>query len=220
MAFLNLTMPEEISQGLQFVPDFPGNTMLQSKGGYRVVNIGSDSPIRQYTIDHILQDDEKRRTLLDFLIEVRGNGYSWKFRDWSDYMAGLSWVGDIIGPLGDPSSDLVPATAGQHDFQMYKVYGTGVNNQLRKITKPIADTCSVYNKPAGVWVLLDPSAYIISETTGIIHITAGQAAGTLVGWRGEFYTHARFANTSVQMQLDAPHVGEWMGVAVLEEPDA
>lgn len=211
MPYLDVLFPETISAGCRVVPMF-NNSVVRGQSGKRDVQINWDAPLRKLDVGHVVKDRSTLAAFLDFWITVRGTAYSFKVWDPTDYEAGVEYQNDVVTYIG---SIVIGAGDGiKTDFQMYKYYGVGVNQQSRKITKPVDGTVKVYVDDIEK---VEDTDYTIDYTTGVISFMSPVGDTLDVSWAGHFYIEASFESAEPVIQLDSPQVGEWNSIVIMEE---
>jgi uncharacterized protein (TIGR02217 family) len=209
MAYLDILFPEGISAGCSVLPRF-NNTIVRGLSGERDVQINWDAPLRRWDVSHVVKDRTRLAEFIDFWMTVRGDAYTFKFWDPSDFEVGTAYVNDEIAYVG--STQIGTGNGVSTTFQLVKKYGGAVNPLVRPISKPIAGTVKIYvngvEKTSGV---------AIDYLTGVVTLTPAPPNTHPVAWAGHFYCEASFENPDVLFRLDSPQVGEWVNITLGEE---
>lgn len=118
------------------------------------------------------------RELIELWHCAGGMAETFRFRHWSDWRG----RGENIG-TGDGVTE---------DFQLYRVYQTGLVTRLRKITRPAEGSVVAYVN--GV-----VTAVTVDSDTGIISFAAAPAAGTQITADFDFDLPVRFDDDELEL---------------------
>lgn len=121
MSFLERQFPTNISQGSRGGPRW--RTVVTQAISGREVRLQKWSEQKaEYDVSYGIRTTSDLQTVVDFFNEMRGQAYGFRYKDWLDYTA----TDEPLTPDGSPT------------VQLTKTYGTGLNNYVRDIKKPIA----------------------------------------------------------------------------------
>lgn len=196
MAFRDARFPVAISRGVTFGPRF-STSVVDSAGGAEERNINWSYPRCGGNAASGLKRSADYAELIAFARAVAwGKGYSFPFKDWSDYTATDSNIG-----TGDGSTVA---------FQLRKVYTFGGFTAYRKITKPVTgiSTFKVDGSP------VVPSS--VARLTGIVTFSSPPANGKAITWSGQFDVPCRFDTDELPLTLQSLEIGEWTDLPLLE----
>ena len=147
MSFLERQFPTDISQGSRGGPRWR-TVVTQSISGQEVRLQKWSNVKASYDVSYGIKTVEDLRTVVDFFNEMRGQAYGFRFKDWLDYTA----TAESLVPDGSPT------------VQLIKTYGTGLNNYVRTIKKPVAGITLQRNSSPYA-----PSpTFSLDTTTGIV----------------------------------------------------
>lgn len=143
--FLDIRFPDDIAYGSEFGPRW-NTDVIRTGSGYEQRTQNWSHPLYAGDVMYGVTTEEKLSALLAFFHEVRGRTYAFRFRDWGDYQASAA----PLVPDGGPT------------LQLRKVYGTGANDYVREIRKPLGATVTLTRAAAAF------TAYTLDDTTGVI----------------------------------------------------
>jgi len=195
--FIEERFPDDISYGATGGPQFNTNVVTVSSGA-EVRNINWQEARAVYNVTHAVKTKAQMQNLIAFFRNVRGKAIGFRFKDWTDYTA----VGEQIG-----TGDGVNTT-----FQLTKTYsvGLGTAQYVRKITKPVAGTVTVYIN--GV----PDAGATVDTTTGIVTTSIVPAVGAIITADFEFDVPARFDIDEMQITLDHAELQSWNQITIVE----
>lgn len=146
-SFMDIQFPPLISFGAVGGPLFLTDVTVVASGD-EVRNQNWAVERLSYEVSHAARLEKDWRPLQAFFRIVRGRAYSFRFKDWTDYVclagSGVFLDADVGSPLGK---------------QMYKVYRYGGQTYYRKITKPV-------------------TGKIVTDATGLDYTTGIATSGT------------------------------------------
>ncbi len=118
--------------------------------------------------------------LLDFHASVKGSAYGFRLRDWSDYQSGLTAIGTGNGTT--------------QTWQLVKRYTVGSYTTTRPITKPVANTLTLYLNG-----IATATGWSLNTTTGVLTTTLTGA----IAVDFEFDVPVRFAEDQIKFTFEA-----------------
>lgn len=127
---------------------------------------------------------EELDALLAFFRARQGRLVGFRFKVWADYKA-------VNAPLGFGDGTTVT-------FQLQKTYVSGAASIVRKVSKPVDGTTSLY-----VNAILQSTGWSVDLTTGLVTFAVAPAAGLPVASDFEFDTPVRFDTDHFQARFDA-----------------
>lgn len=201
MSFHDVRLPEQQSYGAQGGPRYR-TTIVENASGFEQRQQEWDYPLFEYSIGLKFWDEASIGSLLDFFHARAGAAYAFRYKDWSDYTAGLvrsgnTWVVGTPVPIGT-------GTGAQTVFDFVKKYTSGGVTRTRRITRPVSGTAKVYLNGA-----LQSSGYTVDYSTGKVTFTSAPGSGVAVAWAGEFDVPARFAEDQMSFSIEAVRSGAW-----------
>lgn len=209
MAFHDVRFPEFYELGASMGPEF-NTTIVTSSSSFEQRNKNWDTPRHRFEVAHLAKDYATRKALKDFFMLRGGMAFSFRFRDWSDYYIGMSWVGSTLthtagGHIFDAG------TGAKTVFQLAIKYSDTAATLIREITKPEVGSVKVY--VAGVELV---SGWSLNYTTGVLTFSVAPANGATVAWSGKFDLHVRFDTDIAMMALNTPAAGTWGSISLVE----
>lgn len=228
MAFQDIRMPQRICEQFQGGPTF-ATSIARARSGYVSANVDRPDPIFVYEADAFLKDFGLRNQLMAFYLALRGQGFTFRFRDMMHYWTGCQvygGIGDITPEAPANVQQFATGTGTAFAFQLYVPYTFGSITTMRKITKPCkwgaADTAGDnpgYTGPR-FWVnnvLVSSANWSLNTATGVVTFASAPANGASIKWAGLFDVHARWQDDSIVMQLlESPEAAS-MKLKVVEE---
>jgi len=179
MSHKEILMPVDVRIGMVGGPAFL-TEIVEKNSGYEQRNIGMATPLRTYRVEYVRGLDTLK-TLHAFFLAVRGAAYSFRVRDWLDYI-----VASTEGLLGTGIG------TGYPTYQLYKRYTFGSETFDRAITKIVSGSSTVYRNA----IALDsgsPTVYSLDVDTGIATFTPDDTESItahIVGASHQFETAA------------------------------
>jgi uncharacterized protein (TIGR02217 family) len=203
MAFDDVRFPERIALGAEGGPTF-ATIVTTSTGGHEQRQANWAEARRRYNVATGLKQRAAVEALLDFYIARRGQLRGFRFKDWSDYQLLRQAIG---------ATDGTTAT-----FPIIKVYSSGGQNVLRRITRPVDGTVRCW--VAGTERTIGPGGAQFQVNLGTGVITLGAAlrgpADQPVEASCEFDVPARFETDALSLTLRTHDIGEWSSIPVVE----
>ena len=191
MSFLDIRFPPKISFGATGGPAFRTDVVITASGGESRNQNWSNARLR-YEVSHAARREVLWRQLVAFFLMVAGRAYSFRFKDWTDYICEVG-DGSFIADSGSPGTG----------NQMVKAYTFGGNTYYRTITKPVSGAVTVVGGGT------------LNYATGIVE------GGSPTSWYGEFDVHARFDTDEMKHEtINKTAEGEllvgWSSIPVVE----
>jgi uncharacterized protein (TIGR02217 family) len=203
MAFDDVRFPEKIALGAEGGPTF-ATIVTTSTGGHEQRQANWAEARRRYNVATGLRQRTDVEALLAFYIARRGQLRGFRFKDWSDYQLPRQPIG-----VTDGTTAIFPIT---------KLYSSGGESVLRRITRPVAGTVRCW--VAGTERTLGPGGAQIQVNLATGVITLGAAlrgpAGLPVEASCEFDVPTRFDTDALSLTLRTHDIGEWSSIPVVE----
>lgn len=212
-SFHDVRLDPGVSYGSRGGPSF--KTIVSGlESGYEQRSASWDAPRRKWNIGHKLTDPAFLETLLSFFMARKGKLHGFRFKDWSDWFVGKTWVPG--GPLTDSTPMQIGVGNGvQSAFQLTKTYTSGTESVVRKITRPVSGTVKIFVNGS---LRTEATHYTVNYSTGVVTFTGGNipANGHAVAWIGEFDIPARFNTDDMELDLEGLQHGRWPSIVVIE----
>ena len=202
-------LSEDISLGSAWGPRW-NNQMVETGSGDLTVVIAWDHPLRQGRVMSGIKREEDIYTLYSFMLAIRGNGYAFRFKDWTDYRSGAPTLRD---PITAADQNIGTGDGSATTFQLRKVYTSGALQYVRPIKKPIGSTVKV--AVDGVEVF-SPASWSVAETTGIVTFTSPPGDGLIVSAGFEFDIPCMFVGEPGETTLRTPDANEMADLMIRE----
>jgi uncharacterized protein (TIGR02217 family) len=176
--FLDLEFPRSVSAGLVWGIGWEDDVVIEGGGG-EVRGTPWSEPLRDCDAAKACETEQQKKDLIAFFRIAQGRRYSFKIRDWSDYVV-------------DQSEGKVRALTAT-TFQLYKRHTLDSLTSDQDITLPETDD------PDEAFVVYDTGgnpmtagvSYTLDELTGIL-TTIGSPVVTPLTWKGPYFIRARF----------------------------
>lgn len=132
--FHEIRFPLDISYGASGGPVYSTH-IVEMASGHEQRNREWQAPKLSFDVGLGLRTEEDMAEILAFFRVRAGQAYGFRYRDWSDYESAspLLATDQVIG-----TGDAVTAA-----FQLVKNYQSGVETEVRKISKPVTGTVKV-----------------------------------------------------------------------------
>ena len=201
MSFHDVRMNVLVSWGAVGGPSFD-TSIVKFRNGREVRLQHLENALGEWDVAHGVRTKEEMAELVAFFRERRGRAYGFRFRDWTDY----TLIGEPMSPVGDGVTTL---------FSAYKIYGTGLNNELRRIHKLDSSPQDVATAfyldgvpdPIGNWS--------IDYNNGQATRTAGApGAAVIVTMDGEFDVPSRFDMDQMKVNLVDYNAQTWGQISI------
>lgn len=194
-AFDDIRLPEEVERGASGGPAFLTTVIAMSSGNEQRNQDWAEAR-GMWNIAYGIDGRDAYEEVLEFYWARRGRARGFRFKDWSDYQ-----LNEAIG-TGD---------GVEQNFQLVKVYETaGPNPYVRKITRPVANTVTVYIddvEQASGWSL---------QSGGVIHFTAAPAVDEIVRVACDFDVPVRFDVDHFTLSLEWSEAGSIQALQIVE----
>jgi uncharacterized protein (TIGR02217 family) len=193
VAFKDIQFPPMISYNAIGGPSFQTDVVIKASGA-EARNQNWSYERLSYEVSHAARREADWRQLQAFFRIVAGRAYSFRFKDWTDYLV-ASAEGKFIA---------IDAT---HAY-LAKRYTYGAETRDRKITKPVSGTVS----------FTGGSGLSLDYATGIL------THGTIpTAWAGQFDVHVRFDTDEMRAQTKSKSGTElvvgWEAIPIIEVRD-
>lgn len=202
MSFHDVLLDPEVTHGVKFTPRFK-TTIVRADSGYSQRNIDWDQPLRTGKMSHVIDGYDKLDYCLAFFLNRKGSGYSFKVKDWSDYVVRNAEQGSLGN--GDSSTTI---------FQLTKTYiDDGDYEMVRDIIKPVDGTVEIYVNSI---LQTESTDYTVNYDTGVLTFTTPPTTGHAIYWIGEFYFVGFFTSDEMDLGMEIPSVGDWENIMIEE----
>lgn len=195
MSFLEIRFPESISFNSSSILQF-NTTIINTKNGNESRNINWNTNKMKYNIINGIKTIDELNEITSFFRNVKGCGYGFRFKDWSDYSATTQQIG-----LGDGTTT---------EFRLIKTYIISGNIYTRKITKPIISTIKIYLNS------IETTDFSIDLTTGLITFNTAPTIYTIITADFEFDVPVRFNSDILEITLETINTGKVKELELIE----
>lgn len=193
--FRDASFPLTFAYGAEGGPEF-ATDLFTSPGGWETRQGHWPTRRGRWTVSFLNRTKAEIETLLHFFRAVAvGRGYSFRFRDFTDYQ-----FNNTIA-VGDGTTTT---------FQLQKQYETGGLTLYVPVTKPVAS--SVIVAVNGV----QTAAYTLDTATGMLTFPAPPVSGAVIAAAGEFDRMVRFGEDSLQLTCVQAGIFSSQGIELLE----
>jgi uncharacterized protein (TIGR02217 family) len=176
--FLDISFPDAVARGATGGPGFSTNVVTLGSGAERR-NIQWADARGEWNISTGIRTRAEMQAVIAHFYIVKGRGYSFRFKDWTDYQA-----------TDQAMIEVTPTV-----WQLVKRYNVGGYEHVRAITKPVLGTVAI--KIGGSPVLPSEIDYL----TGLV--TFGSAPGSAPTASFEFDVPVRFDTDKLPVQANA-----------------
>lgn len=191
MAFHDVRFPTDISYGSAGGPEF-STEVVELGNGSEQRNVNWTYSRERWNVAYGVKEQTQLEVLIRFFYARRGRAHGFRFKNHADFQA----VGVEL------------AEDGNGDFQLIKTYTSGSETYSRKISKPVANSVTVYiddvpqEDSAG-----NPEGWSIDMTTGLITFDSGSGPGSgeVVTADFEFDIPVRFDTDHLPQTLETYH---------------
>ena len=174
-----LFLPENIERDAKGGPQFNTSVFTGTDGAeFRSINWPRSYGKWSISLGYRQDDDPDYQAVLNLFYSVRGRGYGFLFKDWSDYRM-------VNAPLAPPATPGGP-------MQMQKIYAGGAASYARKITRPRDGTIVIKD-----WTGAILSGAAADPATGLV---TGAAVGATCSC--EFFVPVRFDTDILQIDVE------------------
>lgn len=196
MSFLEIRFPESISFNSSSILEF-NTTIVKSKNGYEQRNINWNSNKMKFNIINGIKTKTELDELITFFRNVRGAGYGFRFKDFTDYIGENQYLG-----VGDGETK---------EFQLIKSYRVSDNIvYYRKITKPVISTVRVFIND------IESKDFNIDLTTGLITLNTVPEIDSIIKANFEFDVPVRFENDIMEITMNSINSGNIKDITLIE----
>ena len=196
MSFLEIRFPESIAFNSSSILEF-NTTIIKSKNGYEQRNINWNTNKMKFNIINGIKTKAELDEVITFFRNVRGAGYGFRFKDWTDYQVDNQYLG-----LGDGVTK---------EFQLIKSYRVSDNIvYYRKITKPVISTVRVFIND------IESKDFNIDLTTGLITLNTVPEIDSIIKANFEFDVPVRFENDIMEITMNSINSGNIKEITLIE----
>jgi uncharacterized protein (TIGR02217 family) len=198
------------SQGAVGGPTY-STTVTTPSTGYDYANQNWDTARMQWEIGHTISNVTMMQTLLAFFRARKGQFRGFLFRDWSDFYVGMTFINDVLTQTS--SLQFATGDGTTTAFQLTKTYPDSYNPEVRKITRPISGTLSIF---VAASLQTEGADFTVNYTTGVVTFAHAPANTDAISWAGQFNVPVRFNSDVMSMNLKWLSRGEWQSITVIE----
>lgn len=153
------------------IPRF-NNSIIMADSASEKVNIRWENALYKFTLPQAIREHDIVESIRDHWLVMHGTAYTFPFRDPTDFAS----VG-LDSPNVEPDISELDQQIGIGDgvtteFQLVKKYIKGLSSYTRTIYHPVLSSVSISDNS----VLVDPSNYSVSRSTGIVTFDAAPTA--------------------------------------------
>lgn len=217
--FRNIQFPEYISYQSRS-GDGWATQIVRTNSGHELRNQVYANPLRQFDVSIDRSRDKDMDEVREFFNAVRGQAYSFRFRDWNDYRERHDGL-DEPAPFAN--------WTGAGTYQLVKNYTFGAYSYVRTIKLPRVQGSG--DEPGVSWDTHHPaqdfelwvddtqlaygSDFTVNTTTGEITVTYS-GSGTLLKARYEYDVPARFATDTMDTTKLDSQLQSWVSIKIAE----
>ena len=196
MSFLEIRFPESIAFNSSSILEF-NTTIIKSKNGYEQRNINWNTNKMKFNIINGIKTKAELDEVITFFRNVRGAGYGFRFKDWTDYQVENQYIG-----VGNGKTK---------EFQLIKSYRVSDNIvYYRKITKPVISTVRVFIND------IESKDFNINLTTGLITLNTVPEIDSIIKANFEFDVPVRFENDIMEITMNSINSGNIKDITLIE----
>lgn len=196
MSFLEIRFPESIAFNSSSILEF-NTTIIKAKNGYEQRNINWNSNKMKFNIINGIKTKTELDELITFFRNVKGAGYGFRFKDFTDYQAENQYIG-----VGNGETK---------EFQLIKAYRVSDNIvYYRKITKPVISTVRVFIND------IESKDFNIDLTTGLITLNTAPEINSTIKASFEFDVPVRFENDIMEITMNSINSGNVKEIILAE----
>ncbi len=196
MSFLEIRFPESIAFNSSSILEF-NTTIIKAKNGYEQRNINWNSNKMKFNIINGIKTKTELDELITFFRNVKGAGYGFRFKDFTDYQAENQYIG-----VGNGETK---------EFQLIKAYRVSDNIvYYRKITKPVISTVRVFIND------IESKDFNIDLTTGLITLNTAPEIDSTIKASFEFDVPVRFENDIMEITMNSINSGNVKEIILAE----
>jgi len=194
--FAEVQFPTDISYGATGGPMFLTDIVSTLSGREQRNSKWSQSRAK-YNVASGIKTESQWHALIAFFRSRRGMAVGFRFKDWSDYHGENEEIG-----VGDDTTT---------QFQLVKIYASGLVAVSRDIVKPVTGTVDVY-----IDSVLQANGVTIDTTTGIVTFDTAPADGEVITADFEFDVPVRFDTDELALSMDSFDAGSWNSIPLIE----
>jgi len=195
MSFLEIRFPESISFNSSIILEF-NTTIIKTKNGSESRNINWNTHKMKYNIINGIKTIDELNEITSFFRNVKGCGYGFRFKDWSDYSTTNQQIGS-----GDGTTT---------EFQLIKTYTISGNTYIREIAKPVISTVKVYLDN------IESTDFRIDLTSGLISFNTAPSSDVTITADFEFDVPVRFNSDMLEISLETINTGKIKELELIE----
>lgn len=208
LAFDDIAYPLALGSDAGISPEFSTSVAVTASGFERRNSLWSDARLR-FDVGPGVRSEAELGTLIAFFRARRGAARGFRLRDPSDFSSN-----GMTGTPGEADQFLGTGDGVSASFPLVKRYGLGAEAQVRRITRPVAETLRL-----SIDGVLQPSGWTL-DAGGTVLFAAAPAAGVVVRAGFLFDVPVRFAEDRLDISGAAFAAGEAPSVPVVEVREA
>jgi len=186
MSIIETRLSARLEAGLSVIPARMTDVQ-QLRSGAEHRNARWANARRRFTLRGFKFPSDARDDYLDLWHACEGMTYGFLLRDYSDYRVTAQSLGS--------------APSGTTAVQLVKTYTFGSRTHTRTITRPEANTVTVYQ--SGV-----AKAGVLDATTGLFTPSTSWSAASPLTWTGQFLVPVRFATDEPEWVIPFQGIAE------------
>jgi len=176
MQFVNIPFPERIAFGAASAAEWE-TELVTMAGGHDDTNENWEDNKHRFDAAPAVRTASAYALVRAHFNQVRGRARSFPFKDFLDYR------------VTDTDGVLVEVDGG--GWQLSKVYGSGGNEYIRRITRPDTAGFRIIRVRSGVHSNVTGSATVDMDT-GFVSAITGDTSGDTYLWMGTFVVPCRY----------------------------
>lgn len=188
-SFIEQRLPTSIERGASGGPKFK-TAIVPLESGVEGRQVDWEHARAEWDVSYGLRSTEDLDEVIGLFYACYGRAIGFRFRDWSDYIAGSTSEPEVIG-IGDGSTT---------NFQASKTYAIIGGQYVRPLNKLVEGTYTVYLD--GV----EETNVNVDPNTGNVEVLSAPGSEVEVGLVSEFDVPVRFDSDSIEKTL-----GGWDG---------
>jgi uncharacterized protein (TIGR02217 family) len=207
MTFRNSRLPVEVEQGAQGGPVYSTTILVASSGDEQRIP-GWDECRCEWDIGYGINSTPLLDAVIAHHRACMGKLDSFRFKDWSDYLASRSATPHQFG-TGNGTSTTFQLTK---TYSIFDASNALVASYVRTIKLPVAGTLTIFvnNVATGAYTLV---------VGGRIQFSSAPANGASLKWLGEFDAVARFDLDKINVSMAMVDFGSVRGIRIVEVLD-
>jgi uncharacterized protein (TIGR02217 family) len=196
MAFHKVRFPLDVALGARGGPE-RATDIVTLQSGREERNARWAQSRRRYNAGYGIKSRADMQAVLDFFEERRGRFHSFLWRDGLDHSSN--------GPQALGTGDGTTT-----ELQLVKKYGASFDPYLRPVTKPVAETVSVFVDASTT------DAFTVDDLTGIVTFDAAPGVGAVLAASFEFDVPVRFDIDRLDIELTGFDAAEAPSIPLIE----